>query len=101
MQEKAYGHVHKRDVKRHLETLAHSDEPPNAEQRAFLQTVAEQCIVEATELNRAKVAKHLSEPLRLCLMGMAGAGIDGNGNVPKFEVEPRCECTTLLQRKDQ
>ena len=43
--------------------------------KAFLETVVQRCELEAVELGRAKLQPCNSEPARVCLMGMAGAGL--------------------------
>ena len=57
-----------------LDDLAEREKPPNKEQRAFLQTVVERCRTESKELGIGVVRKYNSEPCRICLMGMVGAG---------------------------
>ena len=75
----AYMHLKRANTQAWWRKINAGKKPPNAEQKAFLESVIQRCEAEANELpklhTRARKSTILSEPLRSCLFGIPGAGI--------------------------
>jgi len=79
-QGRAYVYLHQRSVGAWWSKVDKMDKPPNEQQRRFLKSVIARCQHEYRELNAWNAARRehkrgaLTEPSRLCLLGIPGAG---------------------------
>jgi len=79
-QGRAYVYLHQRSVDAWWSKVDKLDKQPNAQQRRFLKSVIARCQHEYRELNAWNAARRqykrgaLTEPSRLCLLGIPGAG---------------------------